>query len=188
MPTRTRATRLTHLLGFQPVEDGRPAIEDLSSRFHEDRPTPGIRPAPKSFLANPKFLGEVGAADPALQQRAVVTPHLRGLSARFKLRHVRSPDCRPLWANVVSQQKHRGRGGRVAVTGSEIAVAATPRATPCFIDRVEILAATQRDLQALQTRPPITRRVADKPYRRNFRSFANIGGVSATFRGGNGWQ
>jgi hypothetical protein len=74
------------------------------------------------------------------------------------------------------------------VTGSEIAVAATPRATPCFIDRTEILAAMQRDLQALQTRPPIIRRVADKPDRRNFPSFANIGGVLATFRGGNGWQ
>lgn len=149
MPTRARAPRLAHLLGFQPVEDGGPAIEDLSSRFHEGRPTPGIRPAPKSFLANPKFLGEVGAADPALQQRAVVSPCLRGLGARFNLRHLCSPDCRPQWANVVSQQKHRGRGGRVAVTGSGIAVAATPRATPCFIDRAEILAAMQRDLQAL---------------------------------------
>lgn len=76
----------------------------------------------------------------------------------------------------------------MAVTGSEIAVAATPRATPCFIDRVEIFAASQRDLQALQTRRPTTRDVADKPDRRNFRLFVNIGQISATFRGGNGWQ
>lgn len=76
----------------------------------------------------------------------------------------------------------------MAVTGSEIAVAATPRATPYFIDRAEILAAMRRDLQALQTRPPLTRRVVDKPDRRNFLSFANIGGVSTTFRGGKGWQ
>jgi hypothetical protein len=188
MPTRARAPRLTYLLGFQPVEDGRSAIEDLPSSFHESRPAPGIRPAPKGFLANTKFLGEVGAADPALQQRAVVHPHLRCLSARLKLRHLRSPDCRPLWANVVSQLKHSGRGGRVAVTGSEIAVAATPRATPYFIDRAEILAAMRRDLQDLQTRRPTTRDAAEKPDRRNFRSFAKIGGVSATFRGGSGWQ
>ena len=151
MSTRTRTPRLRHLLGFQPVKDGCPAIEDLSSRFHEGRSAPGIRPAPEGFLANPKFLGEVGAADPALQQRAVANPRLRCLSARFKLRHLRSPDCRPLWANVVSQQKHRDRGGRVAVTGSEIAVSAIPRATPCFIDRAEILAAMRRVLQVLQT-------------------------------------
>lgn len=188
MPTRARAPRLTYLLSFQPVEDGRSAIEDLPSSFHKGWPASGIRPAPEGFLANSKFLGEVGAADPALQQRALVHPRLRGISARFKLRHLRSPDCRPLWANVVSQQKHKGRGGGVAVTGSQIAVAATPRATPCFIDRAEILAAAQRDLQDLQTRPPTTRRVVDRPDRRNFRSFANIGGVSATFRGGNGWQ
>ena len=188
MSTRTRTPRLTHLLGFQPIEDGCPAIEDLSSRFHEGRSAPGISPAPEGFLANPKFLGEVGTADPALQQRAVAPLRLRGLSTRFKLRHLRSPDCRPLWANVVSQQKHRGRGGSVAVTGSEIGVAATPRATPCFIDLAEIFAALQRGLRALQTRPPITSFVVEKPDRQNLPSFANIGGVSATFRGGKGWQ
>ena len=76
----------------------------------------------------------------------------------------------------------------MAVTGSEIVVAATHRATPCSIDRIEIRAAMQRDLQALQTRPPTTRDVADKPDRRNFRLFVNIGRISATFRGGKGWQ
>lgn len=81
-----------------------------------------------------------------------------------------------------------GRGGRVAVTGSEIAVAATPRATPYFIDQSEFLSAAQRVLQALQTWLRTARSVADKSDRRNFPSFANIGGVSATFRGGNGWQ
>jgi hypothetical protein len=76
----------------------------------------------------------------------------------------------------------------MAVTGSEIAVPAAARATPYFIDQAEILAAMRDGLQALQTRPPTTRGVADKPDLRNLPSLANIGGVSATFRGGNGWQ
>ncbi|MBU9700019.1 hypothetical protein GU927_019430 [Rhodobacteraceae bacterium HSP-20] len=76
----------------------------------------------------------------------------------------------------------------MAVTGSQIAVAATPRATPYFIDRSEILAAVQRDLQVLQTWLPTILHALYKPDRWNFPSFANIGGVSATFRGGNGWQ
>lgn len=61
----------------------------------------------------------------------------------------------------------------MAVTGSEIPVAATPRATPCFIDRAEILAASQHDLRALQIRPLVSHRVVGKPNRRNLRSFAN---------------
>ncbi len=73
----------------------------------------------------------------------------------------------------------------MAVTGSEIAFPATPRATPCFIDRAEILAAARRDLQASQTWLPTTRSVAGKPDRPHFPSLDNIGGVSTTFRG---WQ
>jgi hypothetical protein len=63
----------------------------------------------------------------------------------------------------------------VAVTGSQIAVAATPRATPYFIDRTEILAAAQRDLLVLQTWLPTILHAPYKLDRWNFRSFANIG-------------
>jgi len=171
-------------LGFQPFKNGRPPVEDLAPGFHESRPAPGIRPAPKGFLANPKFLSEIGAANPALQEGTIGPPRLRDPNAGFKLRHLCSPACRPLWANVVKQQKHSGRGGRVAVTGSEIVGAATP----CFIEFSEIHAAAQQDLQALQTRVPSAQRTAGAPKLPDLPQLHDIRRVPATVRGGNGWQ
>lgn len=127
------------------------ALPEHFDRLRPDAVAEVIRPAPKGFLANPQFLGEVGAADPALQERAFGRPDLRCHCVGFKLRHLFSPDCRPLRAKVVSKQKHTGRGGRVAVTGSEIVNLATPRVTPCFVEVVQNCAALQRDVSTLQT-------------------------------------
>ena len=76
----------------------------------------------------------------------------------------------------------------MAVTGSEIVGAATPRATPYFIEIEEIHAAMRQNLQVLQIRCPSAQRAADKPKCPDVPELSNIRSVSVTFRGGNGWQ
>ena len=188
MSTRARAPWFAHFLCFEPFKHGCPAVEDLASRLHEGRPASGIGPAPEGLLANSEFLGEVTSADPALQQRALGHGRPRCSTADLNLRHLLSPECRPLWANVVRQQKHRGRGGRVAVTGSEIGVYATPRATPCFIGYALNCAAVQRNLQSLQTSAPGSQRVQEERDHQGLPKLSDIRALWTTFRGGNGWQ